>query len=155
LKTPIKINLKTEEKTMTTIRWNTAPYAAELLSNLLENNLSNASRNCESCPAYNLLESENGWEIQMAIPGITKEETNIELKNKLLTIAFEKKSESNPTEKFLRKEFGISPFRKSFQIPKEADEEKIEAKYNNGILLISIPKREQEKANLLRNISIN
>lgn len=140
---------------MTIIRWNTAPYAAEILSNMLEQNLSNAGRNCESCPAYNLLESENGWEIQMAIPGITKEETKIELKNRMLTISFEKQGETNPSEKYLRKEFGVNPFSKAFRIPKEADEDKIQATYKNGILFINIPKKEQEKAQLLRNISIN
>ncbi len=140
---------------MTIIRWNTAPNAAEMLSNMIERNIALNNQNCNVCPAYNILDKNNAWEIQLAIPGISKEAVKIEVKNNMLVVSYENEKQVDDTETFIRKEFSVKAFSKSFSIPKEANPEKIEASYKNGILSIVIPRHDADKLNLLKNISIN
>ncbi|NLD50461.1 MAG: Hsp20/alpha crystallin family protein [Clostridiaceae bacterium] len=140
---------------MTIIRWNTAPNAAEMLSNMIERNIALNNQNCNVRPAYNILDKNNAWEIQLAIPGISKEAVKIEVKNNMLVVSYENEKQVDDTETFIRKEFSVKAFSKSFSIPKEANPEKIEASYKNGILSIVIPRHDADKLNLLKNISIN
>lgn len=140
---------------MTMIRWNTAPNAAEMLSNMIERNIALNNQNCNVCPAYNIIDKNNAWEIQLAVPGISKEAAKIEFKNNMLVVSYENEKQVDDNEKFIRKEFSIQAFSKSFSIPKEANPEKIAANYKNGILTIVIPRNDADKLNLLRNISIN
>lgn len=140
---------------MTMIRWNTAPNAAEMLSNMIERNIALNNQNCNVCPAYNIIDKNNAWEIQLAVPGISKEAAKIEFKNNMLVVSYENEKQVDDNEKFIRKEFSIQAFSKSFSIPKEANPEKIAANYKNGILTIVIPRHDADKLNLLRNISIN
>lgn len=95
-----------------------------------------------SAPAVNVLEGENGYNIEIAAPGLEKDELKITVENKLLTISSKKeevKSESKLT--FLKKEFGYSSFSRSFELPENAEVDKIEASHKNGILTISVPKK--------------
>lgn len=144
-----------EDKTMTIIRWNTTPNAAEMLSNMIERNIALNNQNCNVCPAYNIVEKNTAWEIQLAIPGISKEAAKIEIKNNMLVVSYENEKTENDNEKYIRKEFSVQAFSKTFSIPKEANSEKIEASYKNGILSIVIPRHDADKLNLLRSISIN
>lgn len=96
-------------------------------------------------PAVNVKEDETKFLLEVAAPGLQKENFKVELEDNLLTISAEQKTENTETDektKFTRKEFSYSTFKRSFSLDEETvDAENIEAKYENGILNISIPKK--------------
>ena len=95
-------------------------------------------------PAVNIKESEEGFELELAIPGFQKEDFNIELDNELLTISSEVKDESETKEEnYTRKEFSFSSFRRSFTLPETVDGGKINATYEDGILKLALPKKDE------------
>ncbi len=109
-----------------------------------------------SMPAVNVLEDNDGFEIQVAAPGLGKKDFKIDLDNTLLTISSER-TFSDKEEKegrFMRREFGYGKFKRSFSLPDSADGEKIKASYHEGILHISIPKKEEAKPKPPRQIAI-
>ena len=115
-----------------------------------------ASTSNYNMPAVNISENKDGFKIDVAAPGLTKEDFKIDLHNKILTLSSEKeeKNEEN-TEKFTRREFSYSSFKRSFGLPDMIDNENIAASYNNGILHIEIPKREEAKEKPARQITIS
>ncbi len=97
-----------------------------------------------SLPAANVSETEKEYKVELAIPGFKKEEVKVNLENEVLTISAENKTEKEEkTKKFTRKEFSYGSFTRSFRLPKAADREGIEAKYENGLLKLDIPKKEE------------
>ncbi|TDN86395.1 heat shock protein Hsp20 [Salegentibacter sp. 24] len=111
-----------------------------------------------SIPAVNIQETEDNFSVEVAAPGKTKEDFNIELDNDVLTISSEDKSEKETTEKngrYTRKEFSYSTFKRAFSLPDSVDSEKISAAYNNGVLEILLPKREEAKVQAKRLIDIS
>lgn len=108
-------------------------------------------------PSVNIVETKDDFVVEMAAPGMKKEDFVIELDNELLTISSEKEetTEIKEDDHFTRKEFSYQSFRRSFQLPKTVVEEsKIKAKYENGLLKILIPKKEKAKALPPRQISV-
>jgi HSP20 family protein len=107
-------------------------------------------------PSVNIKESENNFEVEMAVPGMAKDDFKIKLENNLLCISSEKKVENETNEgKYSRKEFSYQSFSRSFALPVSADESSIKAKYENGILIVEIPKKEEAKPKPPRVISIS
>ena len=97
-------------------------------------------------PKTDIAETDNGFEIQLAVPGMNKEDFTIDLKDGRLSISGERKFEQKKDEKnyySIQTEYGS--FRKSFQMPDNINEKKINASYENGILNISIPKDKEKK----------
>lgn len=110
-----------------------------------------------SIPAVNIHESDDNFLVAVAAPGKTREDFRIELDNDVLTISSEEKKENENSEKngrFTRKEFNYSTFKRAFSLPDSVDNEKISASYNNGVLEINIPKREEAKVQPKRMIEI-
>jgi HSP20 family protein len=108
-----------------------------------------------SVPAVNIKESAEGFEVALAAPGLSREDFKIELDKDTLTISSEKKHEQKTEgEKFTRREFSYQSFRRAFTLPGTVDAEKISAKYEQGILNISIPKRDEAKVRPVREIEI-
>jgi HSP20 family protein len=107
-------------------------------------------------PSVNILESEDNFELEVAAPGFEKKDFKIELNNNVLTISSDKQEETEHTEgkQFTRKEYSYLSFCRSFTIPESANKEKIEANYEQGILKVIIPKREESKPKPLREIKI-
>lgn len=98
-------------------------------------------------PAVNIVESTDKYRLDMAVPGFSKDEFSIKVENQTLSIAGEKKEElKSGGEKYSRKEFYFTSFKRSFKLPKLVNSEAVEAKYENGILQVSIPKMEEAKA---------
>jgi HSP20 family protein len=119
--------------------------------------LSNFSDVGTTLPAVNIRETDDNYEVEMAAPGMKKEDFKIELDNNVLTISSEKSEEreENGKEKYSRKEFSYQSFQRSFTLPKEVvDEERIEAHYKEGVLHLFIPKRETAKQKPPRKIEI-
>jgi HSP20 family protein len=96
-------------------------------------------------PAVNIVEKADSFIFEIAAPGLIKDDFNVSLDKNQLIISAEKKTENGDSEgKFTRKEFNFSSFKRSFTIPKAANKEEIKASYNNGILSVTLLKREEE-----------
>ncbi len=99
-------------------------------------------------PAVNIAENEVEFHIELAVPGLKKENFKINLEQDQLTISVEGKtdhSELNEAKKYNRVEYNYSSFVRSFTLPESADPSKIEAEYRDGILYISVAKKEEAK----------
>jgi HSP20 family protein len=110
-----------------------------------------------SIPAVNIQENLTNFVIELAAPGLKKENIAIEVEENILKISSEvtSKTESEDKElKFTRKEFNFRNFSRSFTLPETVDVESIAASYEDGILSVTIPKKEEEKA-LKRMVEIS
>jgi len=119
---------------------------------------SNNSSTSTTIPAVNIRETNENFEVEMAAPGMTKNDFRIELDGNMLTITSEKNEEREQKEgeKYTRREFSYQSFQRSFQLYKDVvDAEKIQAKYENGVLHLIIPKREEAKQRPPRMIQIS
>lgn len=141
---------------MSIVKWNRSnDFFPSLLGEIFNEDMYEKVANRISVPAVNLKETETAFEIHMAAPGLKKEDFNIRLENKLLTISSEKSSESNESkDNFTRKEYSYNSFSRAFNLPESADIERIDAKYENGELRLSLPKKENE-TDKPREISIS
>lgn len=109
-----------------------------------------------SMPAVNIREDEKGFILDLAVPGIDKKSLKIDIDEDLLTISSESKNESEESrDGYKRKEFSFSSFCRSFQIPENVSKDKIGANYKDGILSISLPKYEEEKQKISRQVKIS
>jgi HSP20 family protein len=108
-------------------------------------------------PAVNIKENADAFAVEMAAPGMAKDDFKIELNNDLLTISSEKKNENETKEgeTYTRREYSYQSFSRSFTLPKTVDAEKISAKYENGVLSLTIPKKEEAKPKPVKQISIS
>ncbi len=108
-------------------------------------------------PAVNIQETENDFLVEVAAPGLNKDDFKVEVDNDVLFISAEKteKSQSKEGDNYTRKEFSYGSFKRSFQLPDTVDNGKINAKYQDGVLRLSIPKREEAKPKPIRQISIS
>lgn len=119
--------------------------------------LNNNSNTGTSIPAVNIRETNEHFEVEVAAPGMKKEDFKVELDGNLLTIRSERKNEQtvNEGERYSRREFSYQSFERSFQLPKEVvDIEQIKARYENGLLMLTIPKKEEAKQKPPRMIEI-
>jgi len=97
----------------------------------------------KNIPAVNVEEDEKEYRIEVAAPGLEKEDLKVSVNDGVLTISSEKKVEKeDKKDGYIRREFGYSSFCRSFTLPVEVDSDKIGAKHKNGLLHISIPKAE-------------
>ena len=105
-------------------------------------------------PAVNICETQDHYLIEMAAPGLNKEDFNIKLDKNLLTVSFEQKKESNTQDRqYNKREFSYSSFVRSFALPDSADDAQIEASYTNGMLNIHVAKKDEAKQ-IVRQIEI-
>jgi len=118
----------------------------------------NFSNTNTTIPAVNIKETPEHYEVEVAAPGMTKNDFKVELDGNLLTISSEKSSqnEEREAERYSRREFSYQSFQRSFTLQKEVvDIDKIEAKYENGLLHLLIPKKEEVKQKPPRLIQIS
>ncbi|MFD2827753.1 Hsp20/alpha crystallin family protein [Leeuwenhoekiella polynyae] len=111
-----------------------------------------------SIPAVNIIENEESFELAVAAPGKTKADFNIELDHDVLTISAQESKESEKFEdkgKYTRREFSYSTFKRAFSLPETVNSAKINASYDNGVLNISIPKKEEAKVQAKRLIEVS
>lgn len=95
-------------------------------------------------PSVNIKENKNDYQVDMAIPGMKKEDFNIDVEGNVMTIWCEKEEESTDDKDnggFSRREYNYSSFSRSFTIPQNANAEKVVAKYSDGMLRLTVPKR--------------
>jgi HSP20 family protein len=126
---------------MTLVRFNNQPA----LSGLLDQMFFTASRqpgNCET--PVNIINNENSFILEMAVPGYSKEEISINLEQQLLKISAEAKETQTDDNKYLRREFSLNGLSRSFTLPKNIDIEKISADFRDGILKITLPRKQED-----------
>lgn len=125
---------------------------------LMDWNRTNFSGTDSTLPAVNVRENNNEFEIEVAAPGMKKDDFKINYDNGRLTISseFEKKEEEKEGEKVTRREFSYQSFQRSFTVAENAvNADKISASYKNGILCITLPKREEIKPKPAKEIKIS
>lgn len=109
-----------------------------------------------SLPAVNVKENDKAFLLEVAAPGMKKEDFKLELENNILGISSESKDEqSEEKEKYTRREFRYSAFRRTFTLPKHVDSDRIKAEYKDGVLTIEIPKKVEEKMPSSKTIEIS
>lgn len=114
-----------------------------------------------TAPAINVLESDTDYKVEVAAPGMTKEDFNIHLsEDNELVISMEKKNETkeenNNNRKYLRREFSYSKFEQALVLPDDVEKDKISANVTDGVLTVDLPKRTpEEKAKINRVIEIH
>ena len=106
-----------------------------------------SNKNNVTAPAVNVIDQEKEYKVEVAAPGMTKEDFQIKLDNdNNLIIALEKKNKTeehdNKNHKYLRREFSYSKFQQAFTLPDDVEKNKITARMNDGVLAINIPKKE-------------
>lgn len=153
-----------EDDIMTNVKhFNSAfPSAPSLFDRFFERewmdwNRNNYSNTNTTLPAINVIENDNEFCMEVAAPGMKKEDFKLKYDNGSLTISSEVTKEHNRSENecMLRREFSYQSFQRTFKIAdKVINSEKIEAKYEEGILRITLPKREEVKPKPAQSISI-
>ena len=109
----------------------------------------------DSLPAVNIITSEDQFDIELATPGNKKADFQIEVEDDVLIISSETVSQSRDTEtSYERKEFGYNSFQRSFNIPESVNTDKISATYKEGVLTVSLPKKEEALPQPKKLISI-
>jgi HSP20 family protein len=153
---------------MTLIKWNTQDSNSEtvdrrifpsLFSDFFDGFIGNELLKNEPVnfvPAVNISETPEAYKIDIAAPGISKKDIRIEIDNGILSISGERKEERKEENKrFTRREFSYGSFKRSFTLPDAVDPEKIKADFENGVLLLSLPKREEAKQKPIKEIKIS
>ncbi|MDR2474423.1 MAG: Hsp20/alpha crystallin family protein [Bacteroidales bacterium] len=109
-----------------------------------------------SVPALNIVETDNGFRVELAVSGIAKEDIKIDVsKENMMVISAEAKTESEEKqERYLRREFGYTQFKRSLTLPDNVDKDAIAASFNNGVLAIEIPRKVKEESERNRTIEI-
>lgn len=109
-----------------------------------------------SLPAVNVKETNKAFEVELAAPGFNKKDFSISVDDGLLTVSAESRQESEKKEdNYTRREFGYTSFSRAFNLPANTNEEDISAKYEEGILKLSIAKKQQGESKLKKAIEIN
>jgi HSP20 family protein len=107
-------------------------------------------------PKVNIKETADAFIVDMAVPGLKKSDFHIDLDNQVLSISTEIKEENqHKEENYTRREFGYASFKRTFTLPESVNDEKINARYIDGILSIILPKKEEAKRKPARNIKIS
>ncbi|AUC77095.1 Hsp20/alpha crystallin family protein [Olleya sp. Bg11-27] len=106
-------------------------------------------------PKVNIKETADAFMVEMAVPGLKKSDFHIAIDNQVLSIATETKAEKEyEEENYTRREFGYSSFKRTFTLPESVNDDTINASYNEGILTILLPKKEEAKQKPARSIKI-
>ena len=129
---------------MTLMKWTNNPVLNEMFNGMYRRPV---YHNCDyNRPAANIIDNEKDFTIELAVPGMSKDEFSINLDKDILTIAMERKDEEVKEEKnFTRREFRYDGFSRTFSLPEIVDQEKIKADYKNGVLSVVLPKGEEAK----------
>jgi len=108
-----------------------------------------------SMPSVNIRETDKAYELEMAAPGYKKTDFNISIENNMLTVSAEKQQEQqNAEEHYTRREFGYESFSRSFNLPANTNEDDISARYDDGILKLSINKKGSNDGKLKKPIAV-
>ncbi|MCK9302168.1 MAG: Hsp20/alpha crystallin family protein [Bacteroidales bacterium] len=140
---------------MKLVRFNEPVTFSDLFEDFFNTGLVQQTNKKMSVPAVNIVDNEKDYVIEVAVPGKQKEDFNINIDNDVLTISTETKAEKCDTKKnYTRQEFCYCSFSRSFNLTDDIDRDKIEAKYDNGMLLVTLPKKEVVTSDKCKQIDI-
>ena len=106
-------------------------------------------------PAVNITEQPNEYLLSLAAPGMKKDDFKIDVDGNMLTISSEKEeNKEDKNKKFTRKEYSYSSFSRCFSLPEEIKQENIDAKYEDGVLKITLPRKEEAKKPAIKKIAV-
>ncbi|WP_053978086.1 Hsp20/alpha crystallin family protein [Mangrovimonas xylaniphaga] len=109
-----------------------------------------------TAPAVNIKETNDAFHLELAIPGMKKSDFDINIENKILTISSEVKThDEEKNENYTRREFGYSSFKRTFTLPDTVESDKIKATYQDGILEVNLPKRDEAKQKPAKRIEVS
>ena len=129
------------------------PGFNDIFESVLEDNFF-STRRISNVPSVNISDSPDAYHIELAAPGLRKEDFKVNVERDMLTISTEKKTESSEGDKsYTRREFNYAAFTRSFTLPESADVDRIQASYHEGVLKLHLPKKEEAKA-ISRQIEI-
>jgi len=121
------------------------PFFSDVFQSLL-NDSQVSDRLINKTPAVNIAETENQFEIELAAPGLSKEDFKINIDKNVLSVSADKKAENvEEGKKYSKKEYTYTSFVRSFTLPEIADSTKIDAEYIDGILKLNVAKKEEAK----------
>jgi HSP20 family protein len=127
-----------------------------MVSNIFDNDLGDFFGKRFSDPAANIIEHSDSFLLEIAAPGMVKNDFKINLENNILTISAEVEDQKREEGKnYSRKEFYYGSFSRSFTLPKTIDLENIKADYDSGILKIALPKKDEAKVEIKKEIRIS
>jgi HSP20 family protein len=133
---------------MTLVKFHPAPkFINGWMDNILNEFSAPLEKNLNSTsfrPSVNIKETPDAYHLELSAPGRTKEDFRIDIDKNLLTISCERKVEEN-NEKYMTKEFTLQPFKRSFTLDDKIEPDNIKARYENGVLGLELPKREETK----------
>ena len=149
MKRNVKPNKTKEDKTMVPVRRN-QNWLPSIFNDFLGNDWL-AERHNTTAPAVNIIEDENEYKVEVAAPGMTKEDFKVHInEDNELIVTMEKKAEQKEEDKkkgtYLRREFSYTKFQQSLLLPDNVVREKIAAKVENGVMTIEIPKKKETEA---------
>jgi HSP20 family protein len=134
---------------------NRMPYFSELFNDYFDGMLTSDFRRT-STPAVNIIENDENFTLEIAAPGLKKEDFKINVDNDLLTISAERKNELNEkNSRYTRKEFSYISFSRSFNLPEMVNADSINANYENGVMTLTLPKKEESKPKPAREIKVS
>ena len=121
------------------------PWFSDVFDSLINDSRLN-DRFVNKTPAVNIAETENEFHIELAVPGLKKEDFKISLDKNLLSVSAEKKTENvDESKKYSKREYSYNSFVRSFTLPETADYANIEAEYTDGVLKLNVAKKEEAK----------
>ena len=142
---------------MNLIKRNTVPFTS-IIDEFLKPDFFGGIQNFgANVPAVNIRESETEFAVELAAPGKRKEDFIIDLDDNVLTISSETKTDNEQKDekgKYTRREFSYSSFKRSFSLPETVNEDEIKASYENGVLHVTMPKKEEALPKPKRMIEI-
>lgn len=130
-------------------------FIDELFNDQLDYVKNSNDQRVEFSPKVNIKESDDGYSMDIVVPGFKKTDFVIDLDNEILSVSAEVKTEEkHRDDHFTRKEFKLASFKRTFTLPETIEADKIEANYSDGILNLTIPKKEEAKPKPARTITI-
>ncbi|MFI5218903.1 MAG: Hsp20/alpha crystallin family protein [Bacteroidia bacterium] len=131
------------------------PYFSEMFNDLFDGMLTRDFRST-STPAVNIIDNDENFMLEVAAPGLQKEDFKISVDNDMLSISAEKKNEVNEkNNRYTRKEFSYVSFTRSFNLPEFVDADNIAANYESGVMTLTLPKKEEAKPKPSREIKVS
>jgi len=141
---------------MNVIKRNAAHGFPIVMDQFFKDILGGTQYNQTTVPAVNVKETKDAFVLELVAPGLKKENFNLEIEKDLLTISSEVKTEAAEEQegKFTRREFRSASFKRSFKLPENIQPEDINATYQDGILIVSLPKKEKAQLQEKRHIEV-
>jgi HSP20 family protein len=113
-------------------------------------------RGLKKMPAANIKEKNNHYEVELAAPGMKKEDFQVNMDNNILTIsAHHKEEKKEDKENYTRREFNYSSFSRSFEVPAAVNTDQVAAQYKDGILVLTLPKKQEAPVSNKKEIKVS